>query len=166
MSDVVTISPPLVSQGMFALAECVCAELIQTGAGPTCWCGVLPGVVAPHAYCTGCEDRCGMAWVRLGAVGPYERFPTVGIDVDCRRPLVYQLELGAVRCLPSPAVGEAMLDVESMAEVTLRTHLDMQALAKAFVCCAAFQISALGVWTPVESGSCVGGTWQAYVGVE
>ena len=74
------IVPPLVAMALVELADCVCEQLATAGAGPTCWCGVYPGAEVAWDYCGECNGgHCGMGWVRLRAVFPYDIFPT-GID--------------------------------------------------------------------------------------
>lgn len=101
-------SPPVAPTAMMlaldALATCVCEFLALEGAGPTCWCGLVPG--GPNVSweaCSGGEcrtDVCGMGYVRLGTVFPYETFPVQTITDRCDRPLAWGVEVGALRCVP------------------------------------------------------------------
>lgn len=163
------IEVPPVTQNVIAaladLADCVCAELATTGAGPTCWCGLYPGQAVSWDYCGECSgDRCGMGYVRLASVFPYETFPQQIIDDRCRRPLAWAMEVGALRCLPQPSDG-GLASPEEMSSVTISQVLDASALHRAIKCCGL----SVGVqsYLPVgPMGGCVGGYWLAYLALD
>lgn len=164
------LDPPLpatqqVALALSALAECVCAELATTGAGPTCWCGLYPGQAVSWDYCGECNGgRCGMGYVRLAGVFPYSTFPQPLIDDRCVRPLAWAVEVGALRCLPTLPDG-ALLDPDSMAEVALAQILDASALHRAVKCCGVE--AAIETYVPVgPAGGCVGGFWRAFLAVD
>ena len=161
-SHPIALAPPAISLALVDLAECVCAELAVTGAGPTCWCGLYPGEAVSWEYCENCgADTCGMGYVRLAGVFPYDTFPLPTIDERCVRPLAWAVEVGALRCVPQPASGE-LLDPVSMSEVVLRQTLDAAALHRAMKCCG--QDIAVERYVPVgPAGACVGGFWVGYL---
>ena len=104
------IAPPAVALALIDLADCVCSELAETGAGPTCWCGLYPGAAVSWEYCGECGGgTCGMGYVRASGVFPYESFPEAAIDIHCARPLAWSIEVGALRCFPQPDDGQVIL---------------------------------------------------------
>jgi hypothetical protein len=80
----IAIAPPRIIMALVDLADCICTELAATGAGPTCWCGLYPGAQVSWEFCGECSgNTCGMGWVRLAQVFPYNVFPTGTIDLNC-----------------------------------------------------------------------------------
>jgi hypothetical protein len=165
-----SVSPLLmpVDSTLEELADCVCEQIGTIGGGPVCWCGLYPGAQVSFEYCTGeCEpDRCGMAWVRVVGIAPFEAFGTPTIDTNCALPLGWQIEVGALRCLP---VYENLPTPEEMMEVTVRQHADALALYTAIQCC---QLSTQGAFAIVQyvpvgpEGGCVGGYWNAFAAID
>lgn len=163
MTVVDPIAPPMVAMAMQQLSECVCEQLETVGAGPTCWCGILPGAAAAWDYCAGecTTDRCGIGWVRLVSVFPYGIFPTPTPDDRCVLPLAWTVEVGALRCMPLTLDGSP-LDPVTMSDVALRQILDARALHWALKCCD-LPVAA-NVYTPLgPDGGCVGGAWTAWL---
>lgn len=148
------------------LTECVCNELATTGAGPTCWCGQWPGLDLSWEFCTDCPgDRCGMGWVRLAGINPYQVFPTPIVDPRCALPLAVTIEVGALRCIPQPADG-SILDPGPMGDVAVAVAADAYALRRAVLCCNSPDL-ALGFWQPVgPEGGCVGGFWTTFLATD
>lgn len=144
------------------LVDCVCTLLETQGAGKTCWCGLYPGSEVSHEYCTECsDDVCGMGYVRLSLGSPYEIFPAPAIDDRCSLPLMWGVEVGALRCFPSEPDGST-IDPSTSAEVALKQILDARALRAAIKCCSGKW--GLGAWTPYGPlGGCVGGYWTAFL---
>ena len=76
---------------------------------------MVPGSVAVHEYAGECEDRDGMAWVRIANV-----YPATGVGVQSTRPGVcghgtgYDLEVGAMRSIEveEEAVAGALEELE------------------------------------------------------
>ena len=156
-------TPPAISIALTALVDCVCEQLETNGAGPTCWCGLYPGAIVEWNYCAGeCGNGvCGMGWVRLGTIFPYTIFPQPILDDRCTLPLAWQIEVGALRCVPQMPDGSPV-DVTTMADVALAQLLDARALHAAMQCCG-FDITA-EVYTPTgPEGGCVGGFWTGYI---
>ena len=108
MSVIEQLAQSAVMPYLTALADCLCEELTTNGAGPLCWCGVVPGLTVSLEYCETCsgDSPCGMGWVRVVTVTPTDVFPLPSLEPNCRRPLVWQVEAGAMRCMPVPANGE------------------------------------------------------------
>jgi hypothetical protein len=154
---------PFITPHLVTLTECVCEELAATGAGPTCWCGMYAGALPAWDYCGSCDgDVCGMGYVRVVTAFPYEVFPIPTLDNTCRRELAWQIEVGAMRCIPVHDDGLPLAEAD-MAEVWVGQMLDTWALYKALTCCEAPGMSVQS-YTPVgPEGGCVGGFWTAYV---
>lgn len=156
---------PVITPHLLALADCVCNELDQRGAGPLCRCGFHPGAIPAFDGCGDCgNDVCGMGWLRVVTAYPYETFPVPSLDPHCRHDIAWQIEVGSVRCMPITQDGSA-LESEQLMEVWVSQMLDAEALHRAVLCCEA-PIVTLGTYTPVgPSGGCVGGYWTAFVGL-
>jgi len=160
-----TITPPAVALALVDLADCVCAELATTGAGPTCWCGLYPGASVSWEYCTECSSgTCGMGYVRLAGVFPYDVWPVPAVDDRCVRPLAWAVEVGALRCVPQPADGN-IVDPTSMTEVAVAQVLDGDALYRAIKCCG-LSVSVERYYPVGPEGGCVGGFWVGYLALD
>jgi hypothetical protein len=158
------LAPPAVALALIDLADCVCAELAETGAGPTCWCGLYPGAAVSWEYCNECSGgTCGMGYVRAAGVFPYDSFPIPVIDDRCVRPLAWSVEVGALRCIPTPGDGE-LPSPTVMAEVALAQVMDAQALYRAVKCCG-MEVSVERYFPVGPQGGCIGGFWMAYLGL-
>ena len=161
------IAPPIpinpITPWLFALSECVCNELATTGAGPMCWCGIYPGAQVSLEYCEECSDGlCGMGWVRLVTANPSTSFPIPEVQPNCRAEVAWMIEVGAVRCIPSPEDG-AIPPAEDMAMYAADQMQDAHALYRALLCCEAPSMLVQS-WTPIgPDGGCLGGTWLAWM---
>jgi hypothetical protein len=164
-SHPIAVAPPRIALALVDLADCVCAELAETGAGATCWCGLYPGASVSWDYCTECSGgACGMGYVRFAGVFPYDSFPVPTVDFHCAKPTAYALEVGALRCMPQPGDGE-LADPTTMIEVSLGQLMDAEALYRALKCCG-LDI-AVERYQPVgPEGGCVGGFWTAYLAID
>jgi hypothetical protein len=153
---------PSIASKLLDLTDCVCAQLEINGAGRTCWCGLYPGASASWDYCGECGgDICGMGYVRLAGIFPYETFPVQVLDDRCVKPLAWAIEVGALRCFPTSEDGE-LISPQAMAEVSIRQVLDANALYVAMKCCE-LEL-AVGGYIPVgPAGGCVGGYWNGFV---
>jgi len=164
--DPPVIIPAPILPLLFALSDCVCTELTETGAGPTCWCGIYPGAQVSLEFCSECgNDKCGMGWIRVAFANPSETFPQAIVDPTCRKPLAYQIEVGAARCLPISADGE-LQTVEQMNMAAAEQMQDAWALFRAIMCCGAPSV-AVQQWQPIgPAGGCLGGVWTAWIGTD
>lgn len=166
MSVIELPTPPRLALALGDLAECVCEQLTINGAGPTCWCGLYAGALVAWDYCAGeCGNGvCGMGWVRLSAGFPYQVFPQQFLDLRCTLPVAWQIEVGAVRCMPQMPDG-GPIDADTMANVALAQSLDARALHTAMQCCG-HEIAA-ELYTPTgPEGGCVGGFWTGYLALD
>lgn len=152
---------------LVALAECLCQQLTEFGAGPVCWCGVYPGAQISWEGCSDCGvDRCGMGWVRLVQAFPYEVFPTPTVDGRCQMPLAFAVEVGALRCFPQPTDGEPP-DPAMTTEAAVMQMYDARAMYNAIKCCSTSVSMAVQGYVPVgPAGGCVGGYWTAIAPID
>jgi len=150
---------------LFNLVDCLCTELTENGAGPTCWCGIYPGAAVSLEYCNPCgNDACGMGWVRVMGTTPSDTFPVPTLDPTCRKELAWMVEVGAARCIPVPEDGEIPSPAE-MLEVAVGQMQDQWAIYRALMCCGAPSV-VTQQWLPIgPDGGCVGGYWVAFLGV-
>jgi len=145
------------------LLDCLCTDLETNGAGALCWCGVWHGEDVPWEFCAECDgDRCGMAWLRLVSIFAYSVFPEPVIDITCKRPLGYAIEVGAVRCQPVAEADGTMPSPEALLIATTDVYADALAMHHALLCCPASQV-AVESYTPINGGGCGGGYWTAYL---
>lgn len=152
---------------MGVLADCLCTQLEQTGAGSTCWCGVYPGAQVSWEHCEACgEDKCGMGYVRLVSVYPTTMFPEPAPRTEtCRSLKAAQFEVGALRCMPTMEEDGSLPTPADLLDVTLSVVYDMEAMQAAIECCFADNRTdyRLGLYIPTgPSGGCVGGYWEVF----
>jgi len=146
-----------------SLLDCICAGLTSQGAGPTCWCGFYPGTEVSWDYCGECSGgSCGMGYVRM--VNSYRSsiFPNADVSLNCIAPIVVELVVGSLRCIPVSDEQGALPDEGSMWESSLGILADMTALFDAIACCG--MDHAIGNYTPLGAqGGCAGGEWQVWL---
>jgi hypothetical protein len=169
----VPIAENPVYQRLTALTACLCAEIQDPawGVPEVCFCGLTPGESAIGQYAGDCNDRCGMAWVRL--VGGY---PMRGVGQpdetpgNCGQTLGVSVEMGIMRCMN---VGDDLGNPPPVEDLVAAVELqvaDMLIMQRALYCCAAIPAKEilLGVYQPLGpegAGGLVGGTWSFQMGV-
>jgi hypothetical protein len=160
---VTLVATPTMSLTLVELTECLCMTMAEASSGPVCWCGTYPGAQVSWEYCGECAgDTCGMAYVRLAGIAPYDEFPIPTVDDRCTKPLFMGLEVGVLRCFPQPEDGSLPTD-DVLTEVALAQIADAEALYSVLVCCQGIGV---GQYVPVgQAGGCVGGFWTAYASV-
>lgn len=150
-----------------ALTDCVCETLAVEGAGPTCWCGLFPGAEVSWDYCGECSGgTCGMAYVRLVSIYESQQFPQQDpLPSNCGAPLVAELAIGALRCIPVAERDGSLPDEAALLEAGLATFADMAAIRTAVSCCdLGDREFAFGSYAPLGArGGCVGGEWTVWV---
>lgn len=150
-----------------ALTECVCEALAKQGAGPTCWCGLFPGNEVSWDYCGECSGgQCGMGYVRVVSVFPSQQFPQQDpLPGACATPLVVELAVGALRCVPVMDSDGSLPDEAAFLETGLGVFADMAAIRNAVDCCdLGGRDVAIGAYQPLgPRGGCVGGEWSVWV---
>lgn len=147
-----------------ALAACLCAQITVDERPETCFCGVIPGDVAVANYGSNCEDRNGLAWVRLAnlypAAGVGDQSVTVG---NCGADNGIEIEVGILRQMDAPeADGSPPTDAQLLA-TALGTYADAATMRRAIQCCSALSSKdyILGNWLPAGPlGLMVGGMWR------
>lgn len=159
------ISDPVVMPLARELLECLDVEIAKV-LNPPLYVQLRPGTVVDHLMSTTQDECCqGLAWVRPESFLPSsESFP-----IQDSAPLkggtrawAITLEMGAVRCAPTPDENEIPTDEEWDA-VTQAVMDDAAAMRRA-ICCfidANPRRSGRvlpGVWQPLSvQGGCVGG---------
>lgn len=151
------------------LASCLCQALTDRGRPDTCFCGVIGGAIVPLDYCATCEEKCGMAWVRLVSVeeaqfGITENATGLGGN-PCAAPLQATIEVGVTRCAPTmDDNGEPPTMADQLAAAEGQTA-DMMAALYAIRCCyEPLGDVVVGTWTPIgPDGVCMGGSWSITV---
>jgi hypothetical protein len=155
------------SKVVAAITECVCVALAKQGGGPTCWCGLFPGTEVSWDYCGECSSgACGMGYVRLISVYESQQFPQQDpLPSNCGAPLVAELAVGALRCIPVADRDGSLPDEAALLEAGLATFADMAAIRSAVQCCdLGDREFALGTYLPLGArGGCVGGEWTVWV---
>jgi len=158
-----TLTPPRVVTALDEISRCLCAEL--TAVAPLCWCGIWHGDTVSWDYC-GSEcagNACGMAWVRITSLFPYDTFGTPTLDLHCRLPIAYGIEVGCVRCMPTMGPNGELPPPDEVEESSLRMIADAEAMYRALRCCAAATL-AIELYSPAGPlGGCAGGTWTGYL---
>lgn len=148
---------------MLELVGCLEKEFDEEG---FCFIGIMHGQVAPADY-----GADGMAWVRL--MGSYSStdFPSPDNGLGCVAPLATDLEVGVLRCAPSPnKMSRTMPTVSEQEESARVATADMMAMRRAINCCfgkngqVRFRDVAMGSYSPVgPMGGVSGGQWTLTV---
>lgn len=158
---------PLVMPLARELLDCYEIEIAKV-ASPPKYLGLRPGNVVDHLLSTNHDECCeGLAWVR-----PVDFFPSSGTfptqdavpvgDPPGARAWVVTLELGAVRCSPTPEATSIPTNAEW--DAVVQAVMDDAAAMRRAICCL---IDARpgrkkrvlpGRWQPLSvEGGCVGG---------
>jgi hypothetical protein len=161
-----SISDPLVMPLAREMLACLWDAMLDNPSPPA-RVGLRPGTVVDHLMSMMGDDECcdGLAWVR-----PAEHYPSSGtFPIQDEQPnkqgtlaWAVTLELGAVRCAPTPG-AESIPSEEEWDQTTQHVMDDAAAIRRAICCFIEAKSSRLqrvlpGVWTPVAvQGGCVGG---------
>ena len=164
------ISDPLVMPLARELLECY-RDAMAGNPSPPANVGLRPGTTVDFLLSSLGDDECcqGLGWVR-----PDSFYPTMGVqgvpfpaqdEVPGKKGVVawaITLELGAVRCAPTPD-ADAIPSEEEWDATTQRVMDDAAAMRRA-ICCfierkqGRAQNVLPGIWQPVQvQGGCVGG---------
>lgn len=151
---------------LMELTTCLCAEVANAGLPELCFCGLVPGDTVAWDYIG--DTGQGMAWVRLMNIYPSAAFPAVDSTLrsSCASPLAAQVEMGILRCAPSPDSDGTPPSMAAQWEATRLQLADMAAMYAAVRCCYDRQENmVLGQYNPAgPEGGVVGGTWQVWLG--
>lgn len=158
---------------LYELLACLCTALENSPAGPTCYCGLVPGDSIAMDFCDCAhEDRgCGMAWVRLdmSLVGSniynsvYAR--SALNTARCVGLMSHRVQMGVTRCMPGMDPGGNPPGELVNGEITRLQLGDFAAMRHALDCC--FPLDKRRDWlferyTPYgPAGNCVGG-WVTF----
>jgi hypothetical protein len=165
------ILPNAAFERLTALATCLCAEIQDpvNGVPDVCFCGVVPGEVASGAYAGDCNDKCGMAWVRMASIYPSN---SVGAAVttpgNCAYGMGMDVEMGITRCM---SVGDEQGNPPPAAEMLAAAELQMAdayIMQRALYCCDAIPAKdvILGLYQPLgPEGGLIGGLFTMSMGV-
>lgn len=148
------------------LAACLCNEVEARGAGPLCFCGVVPGAEVVQEYVGDCGDAGGMGWVRLSL-----SYPSITPGVVDQRPgncgsgSGFDIEVGLVH-EHSMYYEEEPITAAQAAAVVAQQMQDKDIVRSAIQCCSSLLTEdyILGSYTPVGPlGGLVGGQWVIYL---
>lgn len=147
-----------------ALLACLAREM-ENLARPPKNISLRPGAQATINLSTRRDECCeGLAWVRVTGIVPSSTVNWPAADVvptNCGpQMLAVQLEMGIVRCAPTPPAEQLVTDEQwnALSELILD---DYAAMYRAF-CCLMDRYDTrkflLGSWTPLgPDGNCIGG---------
>ena len=151
-----------VTSTLASLVECLCTQITDAGLPEPCFCGLVPGDAAVFDYAGDCDDKCGMAWVRLVTT-----YPSVTVGVadttpgNCAAGLGFDVEIGIVRCLPvGDSEGEPPTP-EQYLDAALTQYVEADIMRQAVLCCGFNSHDfIMGSYTPLgPDGGLVGGQW-------
>jgi hypothetical protein len=151
----------LVEDRMLALATCLCAEIENHPTLPgVCFCGVLPGEEVAFDYTGDCNDKCGMAWVRLASAYPSTVVGEAStLPGNCASMLAFDVEVGIIRCIEGMDNQGNPPSPQSLLAASMWQWEDMLTMRRAIVCCEGSKGFLLGQYTPVGPTTVVGGMW-------
>jgi hypothetical protein len=159
------VSDPMVMPLARELLACLEQE-IEKVENPPLYVQLRPGNVVDHLLSTFQDECCsGLAWVRPSGFFPSSiSFPAPDESPVPKGPLAWAvtLELGAVRCAPTP--NENSIPTADEWDATVQAVMDDAAAMRRAICCftdaepgRAKRIMA-GQWQPLSvQGGCVGG---------
>jgi hypothetical protein len=159
------VSDPLVMPLARELLACLAQEMAKVE-NPPLYVQLRPGTVVDHLLSTS-EDECcsGLAWVRPSSFFPSSAiFPVQDVQPQPKGILAWAitLELGAVRCAPTP--DENSIPTGDEWDATTQAVMDDAAAIRRALCCfidaepGRAKRVLPGVWQPLSvQGGCVGG---------
>jgi hypothetical protein len=164
-------SDPVVMPLALELLECLYQEISKV-LTPPAHVQLRPGTVVDHLLSTSGDECCeGLAWVRPDSFYPSSRvFPEQDETPVPKGTSAWAvvLEMGAVRCAPTPDANSVPSGTE-WSEVVQAVMDDAAAMRRA-VCCfinaapLRLQKVLVGVWQPISvQGGCVGGVLHVTV---
>lgn len=158
---------PLVMPLARELLDCYAIEIAKV-ADPPEWVALRPGTVVDHLMSTSHDECCqGLAWVRPAGFHPSSgTFPAqdavpIG-DLPGTRGWAVVLEMGSVRCSPTP--GASSIPMNTQWDTVVQAVMDDAAAMRRAICCFIDASSSRkkrtlpGSWQPLAvQGGCVGG---------
>lgn len=162
-----SISDPMVMPLAYELLACLEEEIDKVPTPPK-YRGLRPGQTVDFLASTTSDECCeGLAWVRVAGFFPSSgKFPEQDFEAvkGGTRGWAITLEMGAVRCSPTP--DENSIPSNDTWNAVVQAIMDDAAAMRRAICCfiAADPIARNGFvlpgeWVPVSvEGGCVGGT--------
>jgi hypothetical protein len=159
------VADPLVMPLAREMLDCLDQEIMKVLAPPT-YVQLRAGSVVAHLLSMGADECCeGLAWVRPAAFYPSSgTFPSQD-EVPQKggtRAWAVTLELGAVRCFPTP--GASSIPTAEQWDASTQAQMDDAAAMRRAICCfieakanRSGRVLA-GQWQPLDiEGGCMGG---------
>lgn len=161
------VADPLVMPLARELLDCLEVEIAKVDDPPT-YVSLRPGTVVDHLISTSHDECCeGLAWVRPAEFFPSsDTFPAqdatpLKSDLPARAWAV-TLEMGSVRCAPTPSAGE--IPTTDQWDAVTQAVMDDAAAMRRAICCMVDAVTRRrgrtlpGRWQPIAvQGGCVGG---------
>lgn len=159
------VTDPLVMPVAREMLECLAQEMAKVESPPA-YVQLRTGDVVAHLLSTSSDECCeGLAWVRPGPFFPSSAvFPIQDVSPQPKGvgAWAFTLELGAVRCAPTP--DETGIPTAEEWDVTTQAVMDDAAAMRRALCCWIDAVQGRakrvipGIWTPLPlEGGCVGG---------
>lgn len=156
------ISDPVVMPLARELLECLEQEMAKVE-NPPAYVQLRSGNVVAHLASTTQDECCeGLAWVRPALFAPSSAVFPVQDPAPIKggtRAWAITLEMGAVRCAPTP--DETRIPTADEWDEVTQAVMDDAAAMRRALCCFAETRNGLvlpGVWQPLDAqGGCVGG---------
>lgn len=117
------------------------------------------------------QDECcpGLAWVRIANISGFRQELTDPLLKCFGQERTLTLELGVVRCMPTPGPDE-MVTEDQWTDIVLKMDADSGAMERAICCLAAAEddeLTAVQAYVPQgPDGNCIGGTMTVNIRME
>ncbi len=166
MSQPLPVLDPVVMPLARQLLTCLDEEISKV-TSPPMYVQLRAGAVVDHLISTA-EDECcqGLAWVRPATFAPSSgAFPVQDAEPVKGGPRAWSvtLELGAIRCAPTPDASRIPTGEEW--DALVQAVMDDAAAMRRAICCFADLVPGrwgrmlVGAWSPISIlGGCTGGT--------
>jgi hypothetical protein len=159
------VSDPVVMPLARELLQCLDEEISKV-ASPPLYVQLRPGTVVDHLLSTTDDECCrGLAWVRPVTFVPSSGTFPAPDDAPMKggpRSWAVTLELGAIRCVPTPP--PALLVTGEQWDAVVQAVMDDAAAMRRAICCFAaaspgrWSRMTIGAWQPISvQGGCTGG---------
>jgi hypothetical protein len=152
------------------LAACLCAQIQdpENGVPDVCFCGIVPGEAIPVEYAGDCNDKCGIAWVRMTSLYPSNMVGVAAVEPgNCGFGLGADVEIGILRCISVGDQQEGPTPTE-LVEAAQLAVADALLIQKAVYCCEGVLTRdvVLGLYTAIgPEGGLIGGAYNLSLGV-
>jgi hypothetical protein len=158
-----------INEVLASLVACLCEQIAEAGLPDPCFCGLVPGEAAAADYIGDCNDRCGMAWVRLVSLYPSSIIGAADTTPgNCAKGLGADIEIGIMRCITAGESDGSPPSPAELLDATLLQVTDAIVMWKTVYCCDGIDNAdfILGQYQPLgPGGGTVGGVWNLSVGL-